>query len=512
MEELIKCEFTLPMMNTFDSTMDTSQAAYYYQQQQPQPQSQSQSIETNSIPDQINCSNYSTPTYDSNVTFYLPPTIDQSTSNNLYYQQEFADLTQTGQQQLEQQQHQPQPDPINDERINELSKLFTLSDNIDDKMAIQSKIKQILLKHINTKDNSSQESEIGQLLKHQNQSLLITPPLSPNGDDFLYMGGSKGPKFPNVVQPNKSVGIGMSQSLNCTISPQMIKMEPSPISTGKVSPNFIGNLDNIIVENMAPQEMNVSQLGMIHNGTPNNSKVYFGSKIPQSTTNPTYFQSNGLLLSNESNECIELKGKSTKSKLAKSKLSKNKCKLGGDLKSLSLGSNPKQSQKRSAHLSAEFRYRTKLNDKIGKLRTLVGQKVHLSKSAVLTRSIERIIKLQKLTMRLHESNVKLQHLVSKLTEQINSSNGGMQQHQSSNKLMSIKELTKSLGTNGNQCQMGATNSSIDLVEINRLIGQQTMMEPEASLTDTLSLLQSDGESVHTETSEVIDFDHLLDQF
>lgn len=69
----------------------------------------------------------------------------------------------------------------------------------------------------------------------------------------------------------------------------------------------------------------------------------------------------------------------------------------------------KQSQKRSAHLSAEFRYRTKLNDKINKLRSLVSkQKNNLSKSAVLTRSIETIVRLQKLAIHLNEVNQQLQ--------------------------------------------------------------------------------------------------------
>ena len=123
----------------------------------------------------------------------------------------------------------------------------------------------------------------------------------------------------------------------------------------------------------------------------------------------------------------------------------------------------KNSQKRTAHLSAEFRYRTKLNDKICRLRSLVGQKVHLSKSAVLTKSIERIVKLQKLAVRLHESNNRLMTLLSKyvldpvdrraLEQQANTFQTVLQhqqaqvQHQNTNKLMSIKELTKSLSSN-----------------------------------------------------------------
>jgi hypothetical protein len=78
----------------------------------------------------------------------------------------------------------------------------------------------------------------------------------------------------------------------------------------------------------------------------------------------------------------------------------------------------KQSQKRSAHLSAEFRYRTKLNDKISKLRNIVGPKSQLSKSGVLSRSIDLINKLQKANSKLKEENNKIRLLLMQVNNQV----------------------------------------------------------------------------------------------
>jgi hypothetical protein len=78
----------------------------------------------------------------------------------------------------------------------------------------------------------------------------------------------------------------------------------------------------------------------------------------------------------------------------------------------------KQSQKRSAHLSAEFRYRTKLNDKISKLRNIVGPKSQLSKSGVLSRSIDLINKLQKTNSKLKEENNKMRLLLMQVNNQV----------------------------------------------------------------------------------------------
>jgi len=81
-------------------------------------------------------------------------------------------------------------------------------------------------------------------------------------------------------------------------------------------------------------------------------------------------------------------------------------------------SSTKQSQKRSAHLSAEFRYRTKLNDKITKLRNIVGPKSQLSKSGVLGRSIDLINKLQKANNKLKEENCKMRLLLMQACNQM----------------------------------------------------------------------------------------------
>lgn len=82
---------------------------------------------------------------------------------------------------------------------------------------------------------------------------------------------------------------------------------------------------------------------------------------------------------------------------------------------------PEQSvaaQKRSAHLSAEFRYRTKLNDKISRLRNIVGPKSQLSKSGVLSRSIDLINKLQKSNIKLKEENKRIRILLMQACNQM----------------------------------------------------------------------------------------------
>ena len=82
------------------------------------------------------------------------------------------------------------------------------------------------------------------------------------------------------------------------------------------------------------------------------------------------------------------------------------------------GESSAQMQKRSAHLSAEFRYRTKLNDKITKLRNIVGPKSQLSKSGVLSRSIDLITKLQKSNNRLKDENKKIRMLLIQAYNQL----------------------------------------------------------------------------------------------
>ena len=82
------------------------------------------------------------------------------------------------------------------------------------------------------------------------------------------------------------------------------------------------------------------------------------------------------------------------------------------------GETSVQMQKRSAHLSAEFRYRTKLNDKITKLRNIVGPKSQLSKSGVLSRSIDLITKLQKSNTKLKEENKKIRILLMQACNQL----------------------------------------------------------------------------------------------
>ena len=82
--------------------------------------------------------------------------------------------------------------------------------------------------------------------------------------------------------------------------------------------------------------------------------------------------------------------------------------------SSSSSSQIKQQSKRTAHLSAEFRYRTKLNDKITKLRNLVGPKSQLSKSGVLSKSIDLIVRLQKSNLRFKQENAQMKLMLSRI--------------------------------------------------------------------------------------------------
>lgn len=109
----------------------------------------------------------------------------------------------------------------------------------------------------------------------------------------------------------------------------------------------------------------------------------------------------------------------------------------------------KSSQKRTAHLSAEFRYRTKLNDKINKLRMLVGHKSHLSKSAVLSRSIETILKMQKILVSTKGENEKLRQLVHSLRASHDTP---------TTPLMPLKELQRSLSENKQQAKCAMVKS------------------------------------------------------
>ena len=431
---------------------------------------------------------------------------------------------------------------------------------------------------------------------------LITPPLSPNCDNMGMFMSKQNPMFvqhsPLKLQSNSGIA---------TRSPmhggQVVKVEPlSPTLMGrKISQSSFGgeaaNNNNINNNNNgscgSPDSAHSSGLLLAGGGQSPSSNspakagsIYFEQQQQQQYTGgQQYNGSNQLLLSDQSaplselvsmdhqstNQCAnELKSMMVAAAAAAasagavkpSKIGKGKGKgkgkksgaAGGDLRksaaaaAASMGSfshgSPPQSQKRTAHLSAEFRYRTKLNDKISKLRSLVGQKVHLSKSAVLTRSIERIVKLQKLTIRLHESNLRLQSLVAKYTGGQSVPAAQNTASETNKPLMSIKELTRSLsvgsGTSmlnsGRNSQFGGNNSQTTIdIDLAKYIDSQMLSSPESdhlpstiestvncsngnsnitsspSVPSVVSTAASQSLALNS-TDEVFDFDQFLDQF
>ncbi len=426
---------------------------------------------------------------------------------------------------------------------------------------------------------------------------LITPPLSPNCDNMGMFMSKQNPMFvqhsPLKLQSNSGIA---------TRSPmhggQVVKVEPlSPTLMGrKISQSSFGGeaANNNNGSCGSPDSTHNSGLLLAGGGQSPSSNspakagnIYFEQQ--QYTGGQQYNgSSNQLLLSdqsaplselvsmdhhqstNQSNQCPnELKsimvaaaaaaasaGAGKPSKIGKGK-GKGKGKKsgagGGDLRksataaAASMGSfshgSPPQSQKRTAHLSAEFRYRTKLNDKISKLRSLVGQKVHLSKSAVLTRSIERIVKLQKLTIRLHESNLRLQSLVAKYTGGQSVPAAQNTASEANKPLMSIKELTRSLsvgsGTSmlnsGRNGQFSSSNQTTIDIDLAKYIDSQMLSSPESdhlpstiestvncnngsssitsspSVPSVVSTAASQSLALNS-TDEVFDFDQFLDQF
>ena len=115
-----------------------------------------------------------------------------------------------------------------------------------------------------------------------------------------------------------------------------------------------------------------------------------------------------------------------------------------DATSINPSSN-KQTQKRTAHLSAEFRYRTKLNEKINKLKSLVSKQKHnLSKSAVLTRSIDMIIHLKRLVVQYHQANLQLQQQLH--SPNLHSPTTTTTLSSPSLSLKEVKTMTKNLST------------------------------------------------------------------
>lgn len=498
---------------------------------------------------------------------------------------------------------QPQQQGSQIPGLNELSRLFQMANKVEDKFAIHSKINSLFFEHLPVKVQPKQtqqqmllqsQQEAQQMNSymidsngHHHQNALITPPLSPNGDNMNMFMSKQNPMFaplkglqscsPNTARSSMlsnghqvvkveqlSASMQQQQSLAGRKISQSSFIEAANNSISSADMNSNGGLllsgggqspleaqnnctnskstTGVYFEPMTPNEGQTftGQYKMVDNG---NSCILVSesTSIPESVVLP--------MDANQSN-CAELKSMMPKPKTAKGKgkgkgkkVSSASSSLSGcDSRQSASSSNglghghpPKQSQKRTAHLSAEFRYRTKLNDKISKLRSLVGQKVHLSKSAVLTRSIERIVKLQKLTIRLHESNLRLQSLVAKYTNTSNNGAAPVQQNVTSlaekAPLMSIKELTRSLSVGSGTslhsdrqqqqqmlCPSNQTTIDIDLA---KYIDSQMLTEPdhlpetiESTVSSTepeLSTTVSQSLALNS-TDEVFDFDQFLDQF
>lgn len=222
---------------------------------------------------------------------------------------------------------------------------------------------------------------------------LITPPLSPNNEAFLY--SNKPPLFLNKpVTSSQSYLLSKVNLESRPVAPSnsnaMVKMD----SEMKYSPSVkLSALSTSTVDQSVGFESG-SVASLLKESFPS-----CGTVCQQTKSISIKSMGKGQSGSGKA------RGNKSKSKNASNKALKNVTSLIGTEPGV-----PKQSQKRSAHLSAEFRYRTKLNDKINRLRGLVSKQKHnLSKSAVLTRSIEMILRLQKVALQLHAANLQLQN-------------------------------------------------------------------------------------------------------
>lgn len=516
MEDVLKADFS-PMLTFGNTDSIEVNSDFYYQSIESSPTMRPNTFE--SSPSQ---SPQFYGSYDSSPQYYLESSLNQSPPNQ--YQIQFQSQSQAPEFIVSEHKRfscsnfqnggimvEPVKPPTQASQIpdfNELSQLFNMANKMEDKMTIQAKIKQILFEQLNKPQavqSSFEDDSIGQ------QMTMITPPLSPNGDNMLYMGKQATSRFANGGQPTF---MPANQLIKVEpLSPIRVQQQPQPITCATSRMSFIESTNGSPSSTISPNNCSPRTVYFQSPATqplqygpykmdPPDAAIVVSETSPSSDTVP--FDDSKL---NSEFKTIAAAKPKTKSK------SKTRSKKSSESKTLPVvGGNPKQSQKRSAHLSAEFRYRTKLNDKISKLRSLVGQKVHLSKSAVLTRSIERIIKLQKLTIRLHDSNLKLQSLLSKYTNSLSPipsvTNG--------NPLMSIKELTRSLSSSSSASsnQSLVSNQTID-IDLGKFIDSQMLIEPEpipVTIEQPLNGPVVNNSLNVSPTDEVFDFDQFLSQF
>ncbi|UXI23319.1 mediator of RNA polymerase II transcription subunit 1 [Sarcoptes scabiei] len=215
----------------------------------------------------------------------------------------------------------------------------------------------------------------------QSIAMLMTPPLSPDSEEFS--------------------SITHTSSKLLDFKSEKYSQQPRLFygcDTDQIESTFDGYSPHKESSSQQPQQSTLRRYTVVD-----------GSNLQRKLSNRQTKNLTKLASRKSSNHKIE----SIKNASPSSSSSSSPSSSSSGMKSSSTTTMMKQSQKRSAHLSAEFRYRTKLNEKINRLRGLVSKHKHnLSKSAVLTRSIEMIVKLQKLTMHLHESNLRLQQRLS----------------------------------------------------------------------------------------------------
>lgn len=270
--------------------------------------------------------------------------------------------------------------------INELVKMIDMTSG-DDKYHLQEKVKHLLMDHMQT--------------NNANNLNLITPPLSPSSESFsIYVNQRSMAK-----QKTKSTAV---------VPPSSFKLEQGNLLvTAKYPPGSTAQqealLENNVVDDEEKKSFNTLPLTVVTAS----GELETPSSDYAMSTNYTMTSLNQIepvaTLANQSETSHTTALNKPKGKVRKTKQAKVKPEKIKSINKSADGQHYRQSQKRTAHLSAEFRYRTKLNDKINKLRSLVSkQKNNLSKSAVLTRSIEMIVKLQKSTLYLLELNNRLQ--------------------------------------------------------------------------------------------------------
>ena len=327
--------------------------------------------------------------------------------------------------------------PNGPENIDHLLKIIESNDKQNERMIMQFRLKQVLLDYLKTKQIPQTQPQANSSVSTGNTS----PSLCQQQNHCIQALDTDCQRVPT----------GLSEAQNPMLAGYPIRDQSPPILTPPISPD-IGHQFFMTSEQKTPTNMqyinlnNVTEAVECQQLSETIENLYSSEPEEQTNNQLSIDQSvEDLDESSEDNQQIETcfdehydyqtvtsancspysNTLQSSAKLNTSPIdviSKKKSKSNDDRnRKASTQSAPEQSaaaQKRSAHLSAEFRYRTKLNDKITRLRNIVGPKSQLSKSGVLSRSIDLISKLQKSNTKLKEENRKFRILLMQACNQL----------------------------------------------------------------------------------------------